>query len=834
MRIPTPNKAGLDYRNFFLAVCLGCAGTFFPPAWQTALAEEAHALAPGTLIWQFQMGDTADILGQIPPSPALAQDGTVYVDSPADYIFALNANGTLKWSQYIYGAFASSPAVATNGTIYVGADQLYAFSPAGVPDWSANINWPHYSGPAIGKHDTIYIGSWAQGYLYAISPTNTLLWAYPVGIGVDSAPAIGDDGTIYFTAQQLGLYALNPDGSLKWRFCEECGEVYYYTPCIGPDGTIYVGADQVGLSALNPQDGSVKWQYPFTNTNGVLSISGIAYAPAVGPGGVIYVGGNDELCSFNSDGTLNWQGPAPCLNFTPAIDANGTVYAVSHNCLYAVNPVDGAIKWQFKGTNFDQVFSAPTLGSDGTIYISSDAGWVYAIAGEGVGPALASWPMFHHDARHTGLHTPLQYADLALTGLSVTPGTIATEPTQSSPQFTACNFKLVNHGPAALSAATVSVAYYLSTNTVFGDADGIQIGNTAFYNVSIASGATDSIGLSTTGLGNMVRFWPTNVPAGNYYLFARCSIAGGSVVDPNATNDYSRTASAIGYRLPQYADLALTGLSVTPGTIATEPTQSSPQFTACNFKLVNHGPAALSAATVSVAYSLSTNTVFGDADDIQIGNTAFYSVSIASGATDSIGLSTTGLGNMVRFWPTNVPAGNYYLFARCSIAGGSVVDPNATNDYSRTASAIGYRLPQYADLALTGLSVTPGTIATKPTQSSPQFTACNFKLVNHGPAALSAATVSVAYSLSTNTVFGDADDIQIGNTAFYNVSIASGATDSIGLSTTGLGNMVRFWPTNVPAGNYYLFARCSIAGGSVVDPNATNDYSRTASAIGYR
>ncbi len=38
---------------------------------------------------------------------------------------------------------------------------------------------------------------------------------------VDSCPAIGDDGTIYFGSDDNYFYALNPDGTLKWKFAAQ-------------------------------------------------------------------------------------------------------------------------------------------------------------------------------------------------------------------------------------------------------------------------------------------------------------------------------------------------------------------------------------------------------------------------------------------------------------------------------------------------------------------------------------------------------------------------------------------------------------------------------------
>ena len=84
-------------------------------------------------------------------------------------------------------------------------------------------------------------------------------WSFQTGFDVDSSPAIGSDGTIYVGSYDDYLYAINPDGSRKWRF-KTGGYVSYSSPAAGSDGTIYVGSEDNNLYAINP-DGSKKWTF---------------------------------------------------------------------------------------------------------------------------------------------------------------------------------------------------------------------------------------------------------------------------------------------------------------------------------------------------------------------------------------------------------------------------------------------------------------------------------------------------------------------------------------------------------------------------------------------
>lgn len=69
------------------------------------------------------------------------------------------------------------------------------------------------------------------------------------------------------------------------------------------------------------------------------------------------------------------------VDSSPAISREGTIYVGSEDGnLYAINP-DGTIKWKFKTNNY--IESSPAIGSDGTIYIGSTDYNVYAVKPDG-------------------------------------------------------------------------------------------------------------------------------------------------------------------------------------------------------------------------------------------------------------------------------------------------------------------------------------------------------------------------------------------------------------------------------------------------------------------
>jgi outer membrane protein assembly factor BamB len=344
----------------------------------------AISYAQGQLKWRYQI----DVFMS---SPAIGSDGTIYVGSGDNYLYAVNSDGTLKW-RYQIGSniyVGSSPAIGSDGTIYVGSYDAYLFAlnPNGTLKWRYQTGDCVGSSPAIGSDGTVYFGS-SDHYLYAVNSDGTLKWRYQTGSYVWSSPAIGSDGTIYVGSGDNYLYAVNSNGTLKWRY--QTGSYVGSSPAIGSDGTIYFGSYDSCLYALNP-DSTLKWRYQTAND--------VSSSPVIGSDGTIYFGSYDHyLYALNPDGLLKWRyQTADDVSSSPAIDSDGTIYFGSNDhYLYALNS-DGSLKWRYQTE--DDVESSPAIGPDGTIYVGSY--YLFAIQGSGQ-LANTSWPKFHHDLKNTG------------------------------------------------------------------------------------------------------------------------------------------------------------------------------------------------------------------------------------------------------------------------------------------------------------------------------------------------------------------------------------------------------------------------------------------------
>lgn len=337
------------------------------------------------LKWKF------DTDGLKPSPPAVGNDGTVYTRT-SRYLYAINPDGTIKWRFDISETnFLSAPSIGNDGTIYIQTIySIYAVNPTGTLKWKFETDGYASYALAIGSDGTLYVQS--NGALRAVNSDGSLKWQF-FGFGAShgySPPALDGNGTIYIQNENY-LYAINPTGTLKWKFAVKS---YHLPPplAISSDGIIYCGADY-RLYAVN-SNGSQKWKLDFESM-----ISGFS----IGTDGTIYVGTDYYLYAINPDGGLEWgyrKEYSYYQRYPPAVSSDGTIYVGSTGYLYAINP-DGRLKWKYGEEYIHYSWSSPTLGSDSTLYVGTDECRIYAIKVSGT-LANSSWPMFQHDAKHTG------------------------------------------------------------------------------------------------------------------------------------------------------------------------------------------------------------------------------------------------------------------------------------------------------------------------------------------------------------------------------------------------------------------------------------------------
>jgi outer membrane protein assembly factor BamB len=340
--------------------------------------------------------------------PAVGWNNKVYVPGDDGKLHIINPNGTPYLSIPVGpSTYFSAPTIDINGAIYIGNlyGKLYAITTT-LPG-AAHTSWPMYrqglrhigsveggaikwafeitgtaafSSPAVGKNGIIFITSIDHnnndGYLYAVKPDGTLKWKKKYEDGGYGHLSIADDGTIYAGASDQYLYAFWPDGKLRWKSLI-WGDSRY-PPAISSDSMIYLVSEVGGsesksdnLRAIRP-DGSQYWTWGLGN-----GYPGVA----IGPDEKIYAsyksGQSPLLSAYLPDSKKEWQSkiieyPAP-----PVIGPDGSVYLTDFiGNIFSFDFLSGNQKWMTQFTD-DHFHNQPAIGPDGTLYVGTNNSFIF-------------------------------------------------------------------------------------------------------------------------------------------------------------------------------------------------------------------------------------------------------------------------------------------------------------------------------------------------------------------------------------------------------------------------------------------------------------------------
>ncbi|TSC92884.1 MAG: hypothetical protein CEN89_402 [Candidatus Berkelbacteria bacterium Licking1014_7] len=357
------------------------------------------------LLWSYKAESA------IESSPVIGADGTIYVGSHDGFFYAFNKDGSVKWKVKLTEpsydarwntskAIMASPAIAKDGTIYINtaSDYLHALNPDGTEKWRFPINWDNdfWNGPNIGPDGTIYIGTArfegksGESGLYAINPDGTKKWFSPEPSGISIVPSIADDGTVISgaanpTDNKGKIIALTSDGKKKWEFMLE--QWLEGPAAIGPDNTIFTGSKEGYVYAIN-SDGTEKWRFK--------TGSGISAMPTIGSDGNIYIGSWDGnfYALDQKTGKEKWHfdvkvgkdpklfegypGKETIITSAPLSKDGILIFADVFDTLYALDTT-GKELWRWKNVNGAGFASSPAVAQDGTIYLGDEGGYFYAL-----------------------------------------------------------------------------------------------------------------------------------------------------------------------------------------------------------------------------------------------------------------------------------------------------------------------------------------------------------------------------------------------------------------------------------------------------------------------
>jgi outer membrane protein assembly factor BamB len=195
-------------------------------------------------------------------APVVLKNGVV-VFITGRQLLAVNRDGKTVWVFPRDSVLAYDPRLASN-------------SPPGT--WETWVDTPI----AVGSDETLYVGSAGNHKFLALDANGGLKWKFDVGIhSFRTSPVIASDGTVLAVTLEDLVYALAPDGTMKWNFQlpKSTNGDLHAAPVLGSDGTIYLLAEQ-DLIALS-LEGRMLWE---------LSLPGsFGGSPALASDGTLYV-----------------------------------------------------------------------------------------------------------------------------------------------------------------------------------------------------------------------------------------------------------------------------------------------------------------------------------------------------------------------------------------------------------------------------------------------------------------------------------------------------------------------------------------------------------------
>lgn len=212
----------------------------------------------GKIVWQFET------IGEVMPTPAWV-DGTVYVTTGAGELFALNAKtGEVQWQLPL-----RTEKIVLDTGLHLAAN-LPAF---------VSMSSPHI------KNGVLYVGGLDTVFAIDLAE-HKVQWQFSRMASFTDVPvAISEDGVIVTTGVKVRdqltrddirkygavrddyhfIYALNPDGSLRWKHLMGPGERQENNTSGAPaiaDGVVYVGSPYANrMFAYNVDSGDKLWDY---------------------------------------------------------------------------------------------------------------------------------------------------------------------------------------------------------------------------------------------------------------------------------------------------------------------------------------------------------------------------------------------------------------------------------------------------------------------------------------------------------------------------------------------------------------------------------------------
>ncbi len=326
-------------------------------------------------------------------STAAFSKGKVLFGSSDGILYSLDeSSGKLEWSFQTNGEIHSSPAVA-NGVVYVVSRDgfIYAVNEKDGKlkskfDFGGDIaytnGWDYYLSSPVIDDNKIYVGS-GNGNVYALSPVLKVIWKFDTGARVRTSPVVSADKVFACSFNGYAFALDKATGKEVWRFAadgvqlnfEDAG--YDRTSILGSPSlqgnTFIFGARDGFFYGVDAISGKQRWKVDHEGS--------WVLATAIDDSGAYSASGSSRFIQKVSleDGKEIWRHVCESAIFAPMTWSGNVIYFSDYaGNVHGVDKSNGKILWKFALGS--RIYSGPAENNN-TIYVGTDEGYFYAIAG---------------------------------------------------------------------------------------------------------------------------------------------------------------------------------------------------------------------------------------------------------------------------------------------------------------------------------------------------------------------------------------------------------------------------------------------------------------------
>ncbi|MEA1985720.1 MAG: cobaltochelatase subunit CobN [Euryarchaeota archaeon] len=299
------------------------------------------------------------------------------------------SDGSIIWNNSLGGnGGVSTPAVAGD-RVFAGSvgpygapgpddpttGDLYCINTTnGITLWNkpieSNPGWFGAASSPLIYDGAVYVVSSSDGKLHAFDFDGNKLWDYAASGGSDIFMSATTDGSRIFFGGGNAMNCVDiATQSEEWTF--GVGSQVSTTPTV-EDGVVYfaTGRGEKKLYAVDIATGNEIWN---------RSLYGSLSSPAIS-NGRIYIGDKDKRlnCINATDGSEIWNQTLEGACRSSPVVAGGMVYTAANSVegtIYCFDADDGTLKWSYDPGNYNM--AQPSV-SDGTLFVGSDTGYLYA------------------------------------------------------------------------------------------------------------------------------------------------------------------------------------------------------------------------------------------------------------------------------------------------------------------------------------------------------------------------------------------------------------------------------------------------------------------------